>query len=588
MTLHRRLIGLATCVIMVFSSIAVLGVASSYELSNVIKESNKINENYRINIAPLYNKMTEYLINWGEMLSQSENSGGNWEVSKSSIIELRNNNSEVDKYVDLFLKSTKDKDSIKSLECIKVETSKMLKIIDSLETHSKNVDRLTEIDILNQAEINELQNELVTIDKLRNNYITELGATITLVKRLTEFNNTKITTISNNSMELVNNIPLVLGLSVLIGMTIVWVHIFRIQFSIKKQTKHLEVISKSLSDGDLTVTVSGYKKDEIGDNIDRLNGAILDTRELINNISTQSGSLDSVSKAIGNNLEHITINVHSINTEVRQVGEFSTNLSASIQETLASMEDIVSSVTMLKSESDRAMVTSNEIKYRAEETVNKGIESSKLLNEEYKDTKLKLDESINEMRVLEQIKGMSEKIKDIAEQTNMLSLNASIEAARAGENGKGFDVIATEIRKLAAISQEAAQEIGDMTEKVEVVSNKTIETSNKLIQLFENIVIEDYNWFIQVANKYNDDASLISKISLEITSNSGVIQDNSELVTSTIERIADDASEVVSNMMGIEHSVNSIVDVCELTDKEIENQKNIQEALNSSISAFKL
>lgn len=98
-----------------------------------------------------------------------------------------------------------------------------------------------------------------------------------------------------------------------------------------------------------------------------------------------------------------------------------------------------------------------------------------------------LNESISEILALaEQIDNISVYIKKIADQTNMLGLNAAIEASRVGEAGRGFSVVATEIRKLSENSKETAPKIRDITEKIKDKINELIIKSEKSLTNSEN------------------------------------------------------------------------------------------------------
>jgi len=95
------------------------------------------------------------------------------------------------------------------------------------------------------------------------------------------------------------------------------------------------------------------------------------------------------------------------------------------------------------------------------------------------------DEIINVKKISIEINTILESIKSIADQTKMLGLNAAIEAARAGDAGRGFGVVATEIRKLSQNSRETAVKINDLTNKIQESVNKTIDTSHATLETTE-------------------------------------------------------------------------------------------------------
>lgn len=95
------------------------------------------------------------------------------------------------------------------------------------------------------------------------------------------------------------------------------------------------------------------------------------------------------------------------------------------------------------------------------------------------------DEIVNVKKISIEINSILDSIKTIADKTKMLGLNAAIEAARAGEVGRGFGVVATEIRTLSQNSKETALKIMDLTKKIQDSVDKTIETSNETLQTTE-------------------------------------------------------------------------------------------------------
>lgn len=122
------------------------------------------------------------------------------------------------------------------------------------------------------------------------------------------------------------------------------------------------------------------------------------------------------------------------------------------------------------------------------------------------------EEIANVKKHTEEINTILDSIKNIADQTKMLGLNAAIEAARAGDAGRGFGVVATEIRKLSQNSKETAIQIISLTSKIEESINKTIESSNSTLETTEqqNSAIEAVNVSLQEVAILSDDLNKIA------------------------------------------------------------------------------
>ena len=169
---------------------------------------------------------------------------------------------------------------------------------------------------------------------------------------------------------------------------------------------------------------------------------------------------------------------------------------------------------------------------------------------------------------IEKINQLTSGILEIAEQTQLLALNASIEAARAGEQGRGFGVVATEISKLAQQSNDLASSIMSITDGVRKVSEDSMDCLERTIEFLEGTILSDYRNFMQVCGVYVD--------------NSQEIQENMERINESVETLHCMTREIKTGINAISESVSDSTD--EISD--VENQA--KEILEMVVRVYQL
>ena len=223
----------------------------------------------------------------------------------------------------------------------------------------------------------------------------------------------------------------------------------KISSSITKPIKEVIAICKEISKGNLNINIDVTTNEETG--------------EMKKNIQHMLDKLKTTITAINSQANEINSETLAIKSSATYLSEGSSSRASSSEEVSASMEEMVSGIE------NNASNASNS-KTIAEKVSGDAKSGKDIMEEAIK----KIDEIVTMITVVDEIAG----------QTNMLALNAAIEAARAGESGKGFSVVAAEIRKLAERSQRAAGEISQMSTSTKETTNLTNEI---LTRMFDSI-----------------------------------------------------------------------------------------------------
>lgn len=297
--------------------------------------------------------------------------------------------------------------------------------------------------------------------------------------------------------------------------------------------------------GDLTSKIIVRRKDEfriLGKSINDTNSSILKLVQKMTGVNeTVSQSVlvvtNSSSKLV-HATENIAVSVENIEQGVMQQAEDSENC-------LHQMSDLANKINEVYRNTNNI----EEIASNTKEIVKSGMTSVDFLGAKAKDTTVITREVIANIDDLEKqssmISSIISTINDIAAQTNLLSLNASIEAARAGHAGRGFTVVAEEIRKLADQSVQASNEIDKIIRTIELQTKKTSETARQA----ENIVLSQeealnntINVFVNINKHVEKLSDNLNRVAIGIKG----IEDAKDDTLSAIESISATSEETAA------------------------------------------
>ena len=358
--------------------------------------------------------------------------------------------------------------------------------------------------------------------------------------------------------------------------------------SISNKIKKVLVFSEALGNGDLTSYIEITSKDEIGNLSKSLNSSVANVKNLVLHIIDSAETISASSEELSAATEEITSNIESVNESSLQVSNGAQDLSSTTEEVGASSEEIAFTCAALAEKAKTTSLSANEIKQRAINIKNKAVESIDAGNSIYEEKKINIEKSIEEGKVVSEVKLMADSIGNIASQTNLLSLNAAIEAARAGEQGKGFAVVAEEIRKLAEQSTTTVSEIQRVVDQVQRAFFNLSKSGQEVLDFMLNNVKPNYELLMETGIQYEKDAEFINSMSQEIASSTEQISNNIEQVSSALQNVSATAEESAASSEEIMGSISEVAMSISDIAHSAQSQSELAQKLTSAIQKFRV
>lgn len=355
---------------------------------------------------------------------------------------------------------------------------------------------------------------------------------------------------------------------------------------ISKKLKIVLEYANLMGEGDLSQSIVIDTKDEIGSLAKALNQATHNMKGLISDIISSASDLSATSEELSATAEEVSSKMMLVNESTEQISIGTLDLSSNTQEVSASVELISVNTDELAKRAGEAEISVNEIKERAIDIKEKAANNIELGNYIYAEKRANILKSIEEAKVVEEVKIMAESIGSIAAQTNLLSLNAAIEAARAGEHGKGFAVVADEIRKLAEQSSRAVSSIQQMVEQVQNAFLGLSQSGQEVLEYIANNVKPDYELLMNTGIQYEKDSEFVDEITKQISYASHQINEVVVQVSSSIQSVSATAEESAASSEEILGSVNEITHAMNEVAKSVQIQAELAQSLTDRARKF--
>jgi methyl-accepting chemotaxis protein len=331
--------------------------------------------------------------------------------------------------------------------------------------------------------------------------------------------------------------------------------------------------ARQMADGDLSQSLEIHHQDETGMlagalNLmtDSLRRILMEISDTVNRLTGSSRELDTASKIMS--------------TESRNTSDRSTGVAAAAEEMSSNMlaisaavEETSTNVSMVAASAEEMSTTINEIAQnseRARHITDQAVAQAK-------ETAVKIDDL---GMAADEIGNVTQTIRDISEQTNLLSLNATIEAARAGEAGKGFAVVANEIKALAGQTSDATNSIKAKVERIQD------STKNAIVEIKDiTAVITDINEIVSTIAAAVEEQSAVTK---EIAENVSQASLGISEVTENVSQSSVTATEVAKDISLVSRSSDDILEHSQTVRANAAQLTELASALNTMLEKFKV
>jgi len=307
---------------------------------------------------------------------------------------------------------------------------------------------------------------------------------------------------------------------------------------------------EAVEEGDLTQTVMVHSKDEIGELESHFNLMLKKLNSILNDVDRSTIHMSQSAYQIA-----------AISKEIEDMSESEKAKETEINAATAQVRDVAEDVQVLASKANQQSLAVEQQANKSIARLNCSVEQLNAVSQDINQTSAQVEEIVE---FSQNINSILSTIKEIAEQTNLLALNAAIEAARAGEQGRGFAVVADEVRQLAVRSQDSANQI---TKILDELSSKVMNAQGSMTVLVDNIS--------QSEQQITEASKTVSGMQQDVTQTSEL---NHQIENAVIVQM--------NKFLDLNQELKSLFKTLAENSVKISNSGNISTTLNSLTSAL--
>jgi len=385
-----------------------------------------------------------------------------------------------------------------------------------------------------------------------NQLLARIGGSVTAADNDTQLASARIVGVERqlvkNSESFIKQILLTISITLLVALILIIAVLGKTSRNIINPIHELLSVFNKMASGDFTQKVIVRSQDEIGQLQTATNATIAHLHSMIEDVTEATEELSESSTNMSQVIGSTSEGVQNQQSQTEQVATAMNQMASTVQE-----------VARYASEASDAAKQANTEANAGSNVVNSAIGSINALAEQIEQASSVINrlekDSIEIGTVLDVIKG-------VAEQTNLLALNAAIEAARAGEQGRGFAVVADEVRTLASRTQQSAEEIQQMIERLQAGAQEAVSVMHRSREQTESSV-EQAGKAGESLQHINRSASTISDMNIQIASaaeEQGSVSEEVNRNVANISQIAGQTTESAAELLKASDKLSGLSD----------------------------